>query len=123
MGAEEWITAATGELYFLFLPQLSIYLSIYQLSIYLSYNYHLSIMKLPNYHISIINLSSFYHLCTYTLRFNTKHQTDCIIKQSPIIYQLLFKKRSVNKHLRCNFYSFKRVRSNIIYIVSIDVES
>ena len=88
MGAEEWVTAATGELYFLFLPHLSIYLSSI---INLSYNYHLSIMKLPNYHLSIINLSSiyrlsiinlssFYHLSTYTLRVNTKHQTDCIIK-------------------------------------------
>ena len=71
----------------------SIYLSTIYLSsiINLSYNYHLSIMKLPNYHLSIfnlssiyhlsiINLSSFCHLSTYTLRVNTKHQTDCIIK-------------------------------------------
>jgi len=64
---------------------LSIYLSTIFLSsiINLSYNYHLTIMKLPNYHLSIFNLSSiyiFYHLSTYTLRVNTKHQTDCIIK-------------------------------------------
>jgi len=71
----------------------SIYLSTIYLSsiINLSNNYHLSIMKLPNYHlsifnlssiyhISIINLSSFYHLSTYTLRVNTKLQTDCIIE-------------------------------------------
>ena len=92
MGAEEWVTAATGELYFLFLPHTSIYLSTIYLSsiVNLSYNYHLSNMKLPNYylsifnlssiyHLSIINLSSFCHLSTYTLRVNTKHQTDCII--------------------------------------------
>ena len=93
VGAEEWVTTATGELYFLFLPHISIYLSTIYLSsiINLSYNYHLSNMKLPNYylsifnlssiyHLSIINLSSFCHLSTYTLRVNTKHQTDCIIK-------------------------------------------
>ena len=66
----------------------TIYLSSF---INLSYNYHLSIMKLPNYHLSIfnlssiyylsiINLSSFYHLSIYTLRVNTKLQTDCIIE-------------------------------------------
>ncbi len=77
MGAEEWVTAATGELHFLFLPHISIYLSSI---INQSYNYHLSNMKLPNYYLSIFNLSSFCHLSTYTLRVNTKHQTDCIIK-------------------------------------------
>jgi len=110
VGAEEWVTAATGELYFLFLPHISIYLSTIYLSSIINlsynYNYHLFNMKLPNYylsifnlssiyHLSIIKLSSFCHLSTYTLRVNT----DCIIKlsitsivhnQSPIIYQLSF---------------------------------
>jgi hypothetical protein len=111
----------------------SIYhLSIYQLylSPYLSTTYLSSIYNLMSSinHLYIIYQSSIYHLFIIILSFiysyfksKYKHQSDCstiIIKlsivynQSPIIYQLSCYKCSIHKHLRCNFYSFKRVRSN-----------
>jgi hypothetical protein len=64
----------------------SINQSIY-IYIYLSSIHHLTLsiicLFIYLYHLSIINLSSIYHLFII-----------------------------INKHLRCNFYSFKRVRSN-----------
>ena len=82
------------------------------------------------YRLTIIYLSSIYHLSIIIVSFiywyfKSKCKTSntiIIIKssivynQSTIIYQISCWKWSINKYLRCKFYSFKRVRSNYIHL-------